>query len=115
MICSRSSLLSPPVAWSSITEPIRLLCIDDDPTFLRLLQAGLEARGFEVISAFPGIDAFMQQKGSAGQFYAVVTRLKPQSVLPDSVGDPPAGSSMRWNSSIKGFAAAPGSLATNRE
>lgn len=109
MICPRNPHLSLLSVSSSLTEPIRILCIDDDPGFLRLLQKGLESHGFEVTTAFPGIDAFMQQKGSAGQFYAVISRLPSQRAPPDSGGVPPSGSPMPLKSCIKAFAASPAS------
>lgn len=102
-----------------ITAPVRILCVDEDSEFLSLIKAGLEAQGFEVTVAYPGIDAVMQYRGSAGKFYAVIARaefpasgtdmtFKCQRAPPGSI-DEPEVSGMPLKSSIKALAATAGS------
>jgi CheY-like chemotaxis protein len=51
----------------------RILCVDDNSSFLLALKLGLERYGFEVITAAHGADALMQYKANSGDFGAIVT------------------------------------------
>jgi CheY-like chemotaxis protein len=51
----------------------RILCVDDNPSLLRALKMGLEAYGFEVVTASQGMDALIQYKTHGGDFGAIVT------------------------------------------
>ena len=51
----------------------RILCVDDDPTFLQALALGFKAYHFEVVTASNGIDALMQFQAHAGNFAAILT------------------------------------------
>ncbi len=43
----------------------RILCVDDNPSFLATLKLGLQASGFEVLTASHGVDALMQYKANS--------------------------------------------------
>lgn len=47
--------------------------MDDNSTFLGLLQVGLESYGYEVVTAAHGLDALMQYHAHSGQFHAVIS------------------------------------------
>ena len=51
----------------------RILCVEDNPLLHMPLKIGLEAYGFEVITASHGIDALMHYKAHSGDFSAIVT------------------------------------------
>jgi two-component system, cell cycle sensor histidine kinase and response regulator CckA len=51
----------------------RILVVDDDPSMLTLLKAGLSRWGFEVHTACQGVDAMMQFRAKAGDITAIVT------------------------------------------
>jgi DNA-binding NtrC family response regulator len=51
----------------------RILCVDDDPEFLRNLNSSLSLWDLEVVIASPGIDAYMQYRSRMGDFHAIVT------------------------------------------
>jgi DNA-binding response OmpR family regulator len=55
------------------SHPHRLLCVDDNSTFLALLQVGLESYGYEVIIAAHGLDALMQYHAHSGDFHAIIS------------------------------------------
>jgi CheY-like chemotaxis protein len=51
----------------------RILCVDDNPMFQKMLKIALGTYGFEVITASDGIDALMQYKAHAGRFGAIIS------------------------------------------
>jgi two-component system cell cycle sensor histidine kinase/response regulator CckA len=51
----------------------RILVVDDDPSMLTLLKAGLSRWGFEVHTACQGVDAMMQFRAKADDITAIVT------------------------------------------
>jgi two-component system capsular synthesis sensor histidine kinase RcsC len=51
----------------------RVLCVDDNASFVALLKIGLESHGFKVVTAKHGLDALKQFKKHAGEFDAIVT------------------------------------------
>lgn len=51
----------------------RILCVEDKPSLQRTLKMGLAAYGFEVVTAFDGIDALTRYKAHGGNFGAIVT------------------------------------------
>jgi CheY-like chemotaxis protein len=51
----------------------RILCADDNPSFLAVLKLGLKTSGFEVVTASHGVDALMQYKANSGNFGSIVT------------------------------------------
>jgi two-component system cell cycle sensor histidine kinase/response regulator CckA len=51
----------------------RILCVEDNPSLQLALKKGLEAYGFEVITASHGIDALVQYQAHGGDFGAIVT------------------------------------------
>jgi CheY-like chemotaxis protein len=58
----------------SLDDPFfRILCVEDNPSLQGALQRGLEAYGFEVVTACDGIDALTQYKAHGGNFGAIVT------------------------------------------
>ncbi|MEZ0300006.1 MAG: response regulator [Candidatus Methylacidiphilales bacterium] len=57
----------------NLTHSHRLLCVDDNATFLGLLQLGLESYGYEVITAAHGLDALMQYHAHSGGFLAIIS------------------------------------------
>jgi CheY-like chemotaxis protein len=54
-------------------DSLRLLCVDDDPMFQRMLKIALGKYGFEVITASHGVEALMQYKIHDGQFANVIS------------------------------------------
>ncbi len=58
---------------SSDGSRFRILCVDDNPSFLRMLKMGLETYGFEVVPAFDGPNALMHYKTYSGNLRAIVT------------------------------------------
>src|ERR1043165_3324080 len=61
------------ISMKTISENRRLLCVDDNSTFLGLLQVGLESYGYEVIIAAHGLDALMQYHAHSGHFHAIIS------------------------------------------
>ena len=51
----------------------RILVVDDDPSMLTLLKAGLSRWGFEIHTACQGVDAMMQFRAKADDITAIVT------------------------------------------
>ncbi len=51
----------------------RILCVDDNPSLLLTIKAGLTIHGFAVIAAGDGLDALRQFNNHSGQFAAIVT------------------------------------------
>jgi CheY-like chemotaxis protein len=52
--------------------PPRILCVDDNPTFLQTLELGFKACCFEVVTAAHGVDALMQLQTYGGNFAAIL-------------------------------------------
>jgi DNA-binding NtrC family response regulator len=55
------------------TSRSRIMFVDDDPSLLKLLGAGLARWGFEVICACHGVDAMMQYRANAEELAAIIT------------------------------------------
>jgi CheY-like chemotaxis protein len=51
----------------------RILCVEDNPMFQRILTIALGTYGFEVITASNGIDALKQYNANKGQFGAIIS------------------------------------------
>ena len=53
--------------------PCRILCVDDNEQMRSTLKTGLEALGFEVVTACHGIDAYGLFEDHQGAFDAILT------------------------------------------
>jgi CheY-like chemotaxis protein len=60
-----------------------ILCVENDPTQRRALKTGLASYGFEVVTAWHGVDAVMQYRARQEQFGAIVLGHAP---LPNGSG-----------------------------
>jgi CheY-like chemotaxis protein len=54
-------------------EMLRVLCVEDNPEFRRILKLALERYGFDVITACHGRDALTQYEAHQGQFAAIIS------------------------------------------
>jgi DNA-binding response OmpR family regulator len=65
-----------------VTQPTRLLVVDDDPTILEIYRDVLERNGYEVVTAMTGADAMARMDAIQGQAQVLVVDLG----LPDCDG-----------------------------
>lgn len=65
-----------------MTQPIRLLVVDDDPTICQIYQEVLNAEGFQVVTAGSCADAMAKMDGIKGEAQVLVVDLG----LPDGDG-----------------------------
>jgi CheY-like chemotaxis protein len=49
-----------------------VLCVDDDASFVTLLEIRLESHGFEVVTANHGLDPLKEIRGHADEFDAIL-------------------------------------------